>query len=935
MQYNVEIVLKLFDQVSKALSQPLEQVKKLDEKLKATHQTAENLQSPFARLKHTIKETFNPEHLEAFSKHLENVSEKLDHLAGNITKAIALPMAGITASVLAYSDASQTDATFTSTFMVNKKAFTPQAYKKYEEYVKKIRQIAFKYGDKYPGDIDDYLKMAMGLKYGLSGKAIADGGLKAAAELSVVLPPTQQLDPQQLGQYIAQFKNAYQISSKDLPALANRLQKLMNATGITMQDIARISGQVAPALTQLHVTGMQGFKTVTVLLAAMQRAGVDGPRAGIAIREMVAGIDRLPQALQQLGREHINFHIDLNKFYKDGHFQMLQFFNALQEKLSHVKNMSTRLQILSTLFGPRGLTAAGVLFNGDKKQAEEYVQTLLRMGKITQQQYQKMMQSIEQGNGIGIVNAEEVIAKQANIQQRLKLMLGTFQNRFKALTGTIVNLSAQIGGLMAPPLIFAMKKLNEFLSLVHTFIAKHKALARAIILPPAAFVGFLSLIAAVAKLASGIFSFISGGVEFAMTMFKIAGSVFRVGMMIFRFLIPALNMLKVVFLTNPLGLFITAVVAAVAVGYLLYTHWKQITAWFKTHFPNAFKAISAFIEGFKKAMAPALKSFSTAVQPIVHAFTELFNVLKSVFGAIVRFFTPAHETMKKTSHTAKQLSHAVKSTADAFQTFKEIGEFIGFIFSLPLRGIVLLIDAIKWLVKAIVGAVGVIESIFTGIANILRTAFRVYISIIQTEFRIATAIFHFYIQLWIRIFKLLEQAGIFVFRKIAQSVNFIKNAWNTAIRFISSINLFKAGQNILNTLVQGIESVAMKPVQVMKNVVQKIRNLLPFSPAKEGPLRDLHRIKLIQTIADTIKPDPLVEKMRQALAQAVSIPIIPAPTAAVGMGSHTTFHIIVNSTNNFTTDTKPEVANTIAGNIEKEVRRVLERINQDKKRRQY
>jgi flagellar biosynthesis component FlhA len=118
--------------------------------------------------------------------------------------------------------------------------------------------------------------------------------------------------------------------------------------------------------------------------------------------------------------------------------------------------------------------------------------------------------------------------------------------------------------------------------------------------------------------------------------------------------------------------------------------------------------------------------------------------------------------------------------------------------------------------------------------------------------------------------------------------------------------------------------------------VQKIRNLLPFSPAKEGPLRDLHKIKLIQTIADTIKPDPLVEKMRQALAQAVSIPTInPAPAAAVATGSHTTFHIIVNSTNNFAPDTKPEVATTVAGNIEKEVRRVLEKIHRDQERRKY
>ena len=929
MQYNVEIVLKLFDQVSKALSQPLEQVKKLDETLKNTQQTAENLQSPFKRLQKTIKETFNPEHLEKFS-------QKLDDFAGKMLKATALPMGGILGSLAAYSEFQEQEANLEVAYMVNKKAMTPQAYRQYEEYVKKIKQEAVELGDAFPGSTKDYHEMATALKEaGLSAKVIANGAFKAAAELWVLTKDSEHESTEQVAEYIAHFKEAYGIKNKDFQAFVNQLQKVKFATGLRLDEMAYASEYLAPSLRSLGIQGLQNFKTISVLLGALHKAGVSGTVAGTALKDAFERIVDLQKNLNTLQKKGINFQIDSKQFFEGGRFHMLKFLEVMRDKLSQVKDIQTRMQIMQQIFGQRGLTAMGILLSGTKKQAEEYAKTLLRMGKITQEQYQKMMQNISSGQYMGIEKTEQAIAEQANIQQRMKVLLHTFHNTFKAMAGTFLNFAASVGGLMAPSLVFIMNKINDFLSLMQGLIDQHKTLARLIILPPAAFVGFLALAGVVAKVGSAMFSFLSGGIQVASMLFKISGAVFRVGMMIFRFLIPALNMLRVVFLTNPLGLFITAVVAAIAVGYLLYTHWKQITAWFKTHFPNAFKDISAFIEGFKKAIAPALKSFHKAIQPIVHALSGLWDVIKSVFGAIVQFFTPAHETMKKTSHTAKQLSHAVKSTANAFKTFKDIGEVVGFIFSLPLRGIVLLIDAIKWLVKAIVGAVGVIESIFTSIANILRTAFRVYISIIQTEFRIATAIFHFYIQLWIRIFKLLEQAGIFVFRKIAQSVNFIKNAWNTAIRFISSINLFKAGQNILNTLVQGIESVAMKPVQVMKNVVQKIRNLLPFSPAKEGPLRDLHRIKLIQTIADTIKPDPLVEKMRQALAQAVSIPIIPAPTAAVGMGSHTTFHIIVNSTNNFTTDTKPEVANTIAGNIEKEVRRVLAKINQDKERRKY
>ena len=39
---------------------------------------------------------------------------------------------------------------------------------------------------------------------------------------------------------------------------------------------------------------------------------------------------------------------------------------------------------------------------------------------------------------------------------------------------------------------------------------------------------------------------------------------------------------------------------------------------------------------------------------------------------------------------------------------------------------------------------------------------------------------------------------------------------------------------------------------------------MPFSPAKTGPLKDLHRIKIMETIAATIKPMPVIKAMQAA-----------------------------------------------------------------------
>lgn len=49
----------------------------------------------------------------------------------------------------------------------------------------------------------------------------------------------------------------------------------------------------------------------------------------------------------------------------------------------------------------------------------------------------------------------------------------------------------------------------------------------------------------------------------------------------------------------------------------------------------------------------------------------------------------------------------------------------------------------------------------------------------------------------------------------------------------------EAGKKIIDTLVNGIKSVAMKPIEAVKGIFEKVRNLLPFSDAKEGPLSTL------------------------------------------------------------------------------------------------
>lgn len=71
-----------------------------------------------------------------------------------------------------------------------------------------------------------------------------------------------------------------------------------------------------------------------------------------------------------------------------------------------------------------------------------------------------------------------------------------------------------------------------------------------------------------------------------------------------------------------------------------------------------------------------------------------------------------------------------------------------------------------------------------------------------------------------------------------------------------------AGANIVGMIADGITGAIGKAKEAIDGVVSKIRNFLPFSPAKEGPLSDLHKLNFGGTIATGFMQakQPLVEQ---------------------------------------------------------------------------
>ena len=70
-------------------------------------------------------------------------------------------------------------------------------------------------------------------------------------------------------------------------------------------------------------------------------------------------------------------------------------------------------------------------------------------------------------------------------------------------------------------------------------------------------------------------------------------------------------------------------------------------------------------------------------------------------------------------------------------------------------------------------------------------------------------------------------------------LGWIIQAFSPVKEWLSNFSLFEAGKNILSTLGDGIKSMASKPKEWVGSALKKVRDLLPFSDAKEGPFSQL------------------------------------------------------------------------------------------------
>lgn len=277
-----------------------------------------------------------------------------------------------------------------------------------------------------------------------------------------------------------------------------------------------------------------------------------------------------------------------------------------------------------------------------------------------------------------------------------------------------------------------------------------------------------------------------------------------------------------------IGLPIVGLVAGIGVliGILTALYMNSETA--RNMMNNAFASIVAagqwlwgqLVSGFNWLMQVLPGIVDMITNGIVTAFnwvmTTLVPIVQSIIADIMTAFTAVGDWFSQYWEQIKTVVSVAWAGISAF-----IGTYLEFIKNLIVNGFQFVLSAVQSVWQMISGVIKVAWSLISGIIGI-------GLSILTGDWQGA----------W------------------DAMLDMLSGVWDGITTFFGGLKdlFFESGKMIINTLVDGIKAVAMAPVEAVKGVFDKVRNLLPFSDAKEGPFSMLtaNGEKIVTTIGDGI-----------------------------------------------------------------------------------
>ena len=288
-------------------------------------------------------------------------------------------------------------------------------------------------------------------------------------------------------------------------------------------------------------------------------------------------------------------------------------------------------------------------------------------------------------------------------------------------------------------------------------------------------------------------------------------------------------------------------------------------------FSHAFGRIRAILEPAVKAMISAYATLYKAIFSVVEIFGVSANSADGSawrkFGSVVG--TVAGVLLQGLAYALRivvwNITMVVKALAIVVRSVVWVGKVIVGSLIYATKFIYKFLLPVRLIAQAFVAAGKIIYSVWqilTGdvslldglkaiggaVFDFLATPFRWARDVISGVWSFITSVFDG----MVRFFVAAGERIVSIFMNLP-IVSTLRNLFATVRSFFSGdMTFFEAGKKMLVTLGEGIWSAVTYPFRMLKNALGKLRSLLPFSDAKEGPLSTLTASgkALLTTLAD-------------------------------------------------------------------------------------
>jgi phage-related protein len=125
--------------------------------------------------------------------------------------------------------------------------------------------------------------------------------------------------------------------------------------------------------------------------------------------------------------------------------------------------------------------------------------------------------------------------------------------------------------------------------------------------------------------------------------------------------------------------------------------------------------------------------------------------------------------------------------------------------------------------------------------------------------------------------------------KLNEIIENVQTIFNNIVNFVLGLGktFFDAGKGLIDQMAEGIAAAAKKVIEKVKEIAGQIRDFLPFSPAKVGPLSDLDKLDFGGPISDSITT--AIPKIKGLMGEMLAMPAVTMEgESATGSESATT-----------------------------------------------